>query len=700
MKKLAFLLVSIFSLSAFAQLPAIPANEQELTKICNDAIQNARNLIDAAATNKNEPTFENTVLAVENALADMDAKAAMPLVLFYVSPSPMIRQAAAECRANIKKMSFDIYGRDDLFVRFQGIKNSNKGRKLIGEDKKLLDDNYETFILNGLGNPDLEKRKQIKQFANQVSEAELEFTNTLNNDKKFIQVSKAELVGMSDGWISSLEKAKNGKYIITTNYPDYIPFMENAKTENARKRLYEQFATRGGKRNVELLEKALVARSELAKLIGYGNHADKVLTVGGRMVTSVPQIRSFLDDLVEKLKPYLAKDMDEMKRLKCKETRCKDWDSVVINSWDVSYYINQMKKKVGNIDPQAVREYFPMETVTQGMFQIYQQLLSIDFDKLQNIPVWDPSVDVYAVRDRATHEVLGYFYLDMYPRDGKYGHAAVQGMIKSKYLGGSKYQKPVAAMMCNFAKSTADAPSLLDHDEVETYFHEFGHVMDNMLSHSKYYSHGNGDSIYSPRMVNRPIDFAEAPSQMLENWVWNAESLAMLSGHYKTGQKLPADLLKKMIELKNVANGYVNTRQLTQAILDLDFHTLPQPMDTTKYWRDKVDSMLGIKMLTSVYPQASFGHIMDGYDVGYYGYMWSKVYAEDMFSVFQKNGILNPRIGMMYRKQILEPASGQSPFVSLKNFLGREPNSDAFIKSLGIETAAEPATATGSTQPK
>lgn len=686
MKKSAFILSILFSASAFAQLPAISTTDAELTKTCNDAIATALSQLDAIAANKSEPNFDNTVAAVDNVVADLDIKTAMPMFLFYVSPSPAIRAASTECRNNIKKFSYDAFGKENLFIRFQTFKNSNKGRKLTGEDKKLLDDFYATFLISGLGVADKEQRKKVGEISKQIGDLETEYLNNIQNGRKFIQVDKSELVGMADTWIAGLTKASNGKYVITTAYPDYIPFMENAKSENARKRIYEQFNTIGGKRNVEVLEKLISLRAELAKVLGFSTHADKVFALGGRMATSTGQVKTFIDDLLSKLKPGLDSDLLEMRKLKCKDIKCKDWDKVTLNAWDVPYYINKMRAKVGDIDEQKVREYFPMSTVTSGMFQIYQQLLSIDIEKLNNIPTWDSSVEVYAVRDRASHEVLGNFYLDMYPREGKYNHAAVQGIIKSKYLGGGKYLKPVAAMVCNFSKPAGDLPSMLTHDEVETYFHEFGHIIDDMLSRSKYYSQGSGDSIYSPRMVGRSIDFAEAPSQMLENWVWKSESLAMLSGHYKTNEKLPADMLGKMLKLKNVASGYMASRQLFQATMDLDFHTTNQ-MDTTKAWGEKMQVITGVKMPTGVHPASNWGHMADLYDVGYYGYMWSRVFAEDMFSIFEKNGIMNSRTGMSYRKQVLEPASSLPASDAVKNFLGREPNQDAFIKSLGLTPA-------------
>ena len=686
------LVIAMFPLISLAQLPDFKLDDKAVTKTCADAIAKAGKDIDIVAKNQNPPTFDNTVVALENAFSEFDKVVEIPIFLKSVAVDGPTREAGSDCEIKSKKFSIDSLSRSDLFARFQGVRNSDMGKKLTGEDKKLLDDYYTAFLQKGLGVTSETKRKDILDLSKQISELEVEFSDNINNDKRFIQIDKSELAGLPENWSSSLKMAKNGKYIVTTDYPDYFPFMKNAKSENARQRLYEQFSMRGGKKNVEILEKTLKLRNDLAIAMGFNNYADKMFTLNNQMATSTAQVRKFLGELTTDLEPYLDRDLKQMRRLKCKETRCPDWDSVLINPWDVPYYINQMQKMAGDVDPEKIKEYFPLQTVKEGMFQIYQTLLSLNFEKITNPNVWDPSVETYQVRDKASNDVLGYFLLDLFPREGKYKHAAMWGLIKPKYLGGPNYQKPVAAMVCNFPKPTIDNPSLMHHDEVETVFHEFGHVMDAMVSRTKYYSHG-GSSIYNDRGTGTPRDFVEAPSQMLENWVWKPESLEILSGHYKTKEKLPKDLLDKMIAVKNVANGFSNMRQLFLASIDLDFHTDP-PSNSTTVWNNKMWSMLKIEPLEGVYPQASFGHIMDGYDVGYYGYMWSKVYAEDMFSVFDKEGILNPRTGMSYRKKILEPSGSQSVFISIKNFLGRDSNRDAFLKSLGIETSVAPAEAT------
>jgi Zn-dependent oligopeptidase len=697
MKKTVLLLSVYFSTgSAFAQLPTFTLSDKEITKICTDSISKATQAVNDVAKNINEPTFENTVIPFENAMAEFDYSLGVPTLLGYIAKDPIVRQGSNDCEASAKKFAIETFSRSDLYIRFQNFRNSEKGRKLQGEDKKLLDDYYTAFLQNGVDIVDPAKRQRISELSKQISDLEIEFNKNVRDDKRFVQLDQSELSGLPPDWIASLKKANNNKYIVTTEYPDYFPFMKNAKSQNARKRLYEQFNIRGGKRNIEILEKTLQMRSELAQLMGFQSHADKVFALDGRMATSVGQVRKFIDDLAAQLTPYLDTNLNDLRKLKCKETKCKDWDEIEVHPWDVAYYLNQLERSVANVDPEVVKAYFPMDTVVRGTFQIYQTLLGLTFDKLANVNVWDESVEVYAVRDTVSKEVLGNFYLDMFPRDGKYGHAAVSGVFKPKYLGKGQYQKSLAVMMCNFPRPTAEMPSLLRHSEVETFFHEFGHVMADIVARTRYYSHGAG-SIYNERGTGLARDFVEAPSQMLENWVWKAESLAMLSGHYKTGEKLPKDMLENMLKLKNVANGYVNIRQLTTASIDLDYHTAKQPIDSTGVWNDRVKSMTKITPMKGVYSQASFGHIMGGYDVGYYGYMWSRVYAEDMFSVFEKQGILNPRTGMHYRKQILEPAGTRSGAESLKSFLGREPNPEAFLRSLGIEPKSA---ATGETSKK
>ena len=663
---------------------------RDIIQKCENSIKKTQAKVQKIAENQYEPSFKNTILALESTLADFDFEVVNSAILRDVSPNQLVRKSSEECSLKAKNYSVEVYSDQNLFERFKKFKSSKQAARLKGEDSKLLEDHYSMFLLSGLEVEDIAKRKRIKELIQEISQLEIEFRRNVTDGVRLIQLSRSELAGMSEEWISKLKKTKTEKYLVTTRSPDYVPFMKNAKSSNARKRLSHQYHTRGGRRNIEIFEKTLRLRHELANLMGFKSHAERVLVQDGRMAESPGEIRTFLNNLIIDIEPYLEQDLNEMKKLKCKENRCANWRSIVLENWDWRYYLNQLKKKSADINPNLIKEYFPLEKVTSGMFQIYETIFSIRIEELKDQKAWHPSVQAYQVVDLGSKEVLGKFYLDLFPREGKYGHAAVWPLVKSRYLGGGKYQKPVAAMVANFPTPTADTPSLLTHGprgDVRTYFHEFGHIMDCVLARTKYAIHG-GSTTYAESRSGTPRDFVEAPSQMLENWVWDSSTLPMLSGHYKTGKKLPQSTVAKIISLKNVGNGYLNMRQLFYSSIDLNYHVSP-PSDSTASWHNLWTQLLKHKLPATVYPNASMNHFMGGYDVGYYGYMWSKVFAQDMFTVFEESGSMNPRVGMMYRKQIIEPRGGRSVMTSVKSFLRRDPNQKAFLRSLGIESVAK-----------
>src|SRR5687768_3308101 len=322
----------------------------------------------------------------------------------------------------------------------------------------------------------------------------------------------------------------------------------------------------------------------------------------------------------------------------------------------------------------ALPIYFPLDVVTDGLMSTYQTLFGLRFREIKPANAWHEDVQLFEVRDAKDDHLVGHFYLDLFPRPNKYGHAAAWGLVKGRMVDG-KWQTPVSAMVCNFTKPTATDPSLLGHDEVETYFHEFGHVIHNICGQSKigYFA---GTSVYQ--------DFVEAPSQMLENWVWDADVLASLSGHYKDkSKKLPRELLDRMIAAKNLDNGLKYSRQAFFALTDMRYHSQPVA-NTTEVWHEGMRDVFGIPASPGTSEEGSFGHLF-GYEAGYYSYLWAEVFAADMFSRFKKEGVMSPVTGRAYRDLILAPGGTKEPMELLESFLGRKPNQEAFLEHIGVK---------------
>jgi thimet oligopeptidase len=369
--------------------------------------------------------------------------------------------------------------------------------------------------------------------------------------------------------------------------------------------------------------------------------------------------------------------MKEFVALKRKETG--NPNITTIDPWDSRYYRTMVKKQRYEVDENALQPYFPLQQVLDGMFNIYQTLLGVKFEKLDNAPVWNKDVIVYAVRDVASGRIMSHFYMDIFPREGKYGHAAAFGLIPGHRLPDGTYQGHVSSIVANFTQPTADKPSLLRHSEVETMFHEFGHIMHGVLTRSRYGS-------FAGTAVKR--DFVEALSQIFENWVWDKDMLRKMAIHWKTKQPIPENLLDKLVSSRLANIGTVYQRQVQMASTDIAYYSMspaaPKDVKAVETWNRIYKQITGMEVMTGTYFIASFNHLMSGYDAGYYSYLWSEVFAHDMFSRFKKAGLMSSSVGMELRHKILEKGGMQEPMDLLVDFLGRQPNSDAFLRNNGI----------------
>ena len=614
-----------------------------------------------------ERTFENTIMGYERAFDNYGNALGMSGFLSYVSTDKQFRDAANDLQMQISQYMVDVATRRDVYKAIREYTDTNP--RLDPVQAKLVKEMLIGFKNSGmdLNDADLEKFKALNK---EKAEYIIKFDKNIQEYKDPLAVTQEQLQGLGEDYIQKLSKTDDGKYLVTLDYPDYVPFMQNADDEQARKELEFKFNRRGGQENVDLLEKTLTLRREIARLLGYKNHAE--LRLEDRMAKNPKTVMAFLKDLQKKLKPLGKKEDKEMIAYKNSKT---GKNSRTLYSWESGYWSNKFRKENLELDSEKIKEYFPSQVVIDGMLDLFGGVFGITFEPV-DIPVWHPDVKAFKIKDKASGELVAYFYMDLYPREGKYKHAACFGLVEGEEKQDGTYQIPFVAIVANLNKPSGDTPSLLKHSEVETLFHEFGHVLHNALTKAKY-------SAFSGTSVS--WDFVEAPSQMLERWAWDPQVLKKISKHYKTGEALPDDLIKRMIAAKNFGAGGMYLRQDFFAQYDMTLHTADTTPDTTKLYFELTKKIRGLPLTKGTIPQASFGHIMGGYDAGYYGYLWSEVIAEDFFGEFKKNGIFNPETGLKFRREILEKGGTLDEEKMVENFLGRPADNKPFLKSIGLE---------------
>ena len=614
-----------------------------------------------------ERTFDNTIMGYERAFDNYGNALGMSGFLSYVSTDKKFRDAANDLQMQISQYMVDVATRRDVYKAIREYTDTNP--KLDPVQAKLVKEMLIGFKNSGmdLNDADLEKFKALNK---EKAEYIIKFDKNIQEYKDPLAVTQEQLKGLGEDYIQKLAKTEDGKYLVTLDYPDYVPFMQNADDEQARKELEFKFNRRGGQENVELLEKTLTLRREIAHLLGYKNHAE--LRLEDRMAKNPKTVMTFLKDLQKKLKPLGKKEDKEMIAYKNSKT---GKNSRTLYSWESGYWSNKFRKENLELDSEKIKEYFPSQVVIDGMLDLFGGVFGITFEPV-DIPVWHPDVKAFKIKDKATGALVAYFYMDLYPREGKYKHAACFGLVDGEEKQDGTYQIPFVAIVANLNKPSGDTPSLLKHGEVETLFHEFGHVLHNALTKAKY-------SAFSGTSVS--WDFVEAPSQMLERWAWDPQVLKKISKHYKTGEPLPDELIKRMIAAKNFGAGGMYLRQDFFAQYDMTLHTADTTPDSTKLYFELTKKIRGLPLTKGTIPQASFGHIMGGYDAGYYGYLWSEVIAEDFFGEFKKHGIFNPETGLKFRREILEKGGTLDEEKMVENFLGRPADNKPFLKSIGLE---------------
>lgn len=628
-----------------------------------------QNLSAVAAVPEGERTFENTALALENAYTNYWFVPKSLSLLAYFHQDAGVREAAAELETRGSRVKADVFTRRDVYRALKAYADAKPD--LDEEQTRLVNKWLAKFERNGMNLSDKDLRKFVRLNSERLDKI-TRYNVNLNNYKDQLEVSREELDGMEETYINRLERTPEGKYIITLKYPDYNPFMANAKNEAARKALQTKFARRGGKENVKLLEDVLKLRSKQARLLGYSKYPDYVLPA--RMAGNYETLEAFLKDLENQIRPLAAAETAQYLALK-KETT--GTESEELTAWELPYWANQYKKQKYAVDGEKIKEYFPAEKVISGMFETFGDLFGLRFEPAA-LPAWHPDVQTYVIKDKKSGETVSYFYLDAYPRDGKYTHAATWSFVDRFQLPDGSYQIPSVVIAANFTPAGPGLPPLLTHGDVETLFHEFGHVLQMSLATSRYASL-TGDNV--------AWDYIETHSQLLENWAWEPQVLKRISSHYQTGEPLPDEMISSMRAARRAGEASAFARQNFLGQFDVDAHASNKAVNTTRLYAKLMKQISGIPMTKGTYPQASFGHIMsltDPYDVGYYVYAWSLVIAEDIFAQFERKGLFDPDLGAKLREYVYTPGTAKDENEMVEKFLGRPYNNKAFLKNLGV----------------
>ncbi len=650
-----------------------PKTAPEIKDWAQKIISEAQQSIDAiVAIPVDERSFDNTARALDTVSSNFSIQAAAIATIMYVSPDEAVREAAKEAEVKISQAGVDIFGQNiQLYQAFKAYYETKApSESLTVVQRYFIDETMSDFKRSGLDLPE-ETRAQVTQLKKELSQLCTTFGNNVNADTSFIEATEEQLAGVDAGLLAGLKCTDDGNYKVGVDYPTFFAVMEHCTIEDTRKRLYKKMLNKAYPANMEVLNQIIEKRDQLAQLLGYQSYAH--LNIDDEMAQTPEIADAFICELIAKAqKKYdleferLTADLPPSITLS-PDGKMYPWNGRFANAW--------YKKKHFNLDEQAVSEYFPMQQTIDRLLTIYQNFFDITMHQEPINCLWVQDLTLITVRTKKDNHLLGYLILDLHPRAHKYGHACHIGIAPALLTKEGSRIPSFSVVLANFPKPAADKPALLKRADAETFFHEFGHAMHAILGACELASH-------SGTHVKR--DFVEMPSQMLEEWLCDKDILKYVTGHYKTGEPLPDTLIDTIIALKNFNSGSSVLGQSNLALFSLRCYGPGGCKDTNELQRE-------LHALTSkhsvydpdIHHQASFGHLT-GYGARYYGYLWSKVYALDLFDHIKQFGLMNPEIGTVYAQKVIGKGGSKHPMELIKDFLGREPNQEAFLKDLGL----------------
>ncbi|KAJ1961588.1 metalloendopeptidase [Dipsacomyces acuminosporus] len=648
-----------------------------------DSIISNSQAVQATVAAQPQPTFANAIAP----LAQLENELAFGRVFWClqsVHPDKAIRDACAKATERLMEFKTESDMRKDIYTVVEGVyENKPEMDRLDAEDHRLVERMESQFRRNGL-DLDPSQRKELGELRKQTDDLSIKFSRNFNELDGKELFTREQLDGLPDSFFEGRDvEVADGveKFAVTTKYPDLHPVLRLARDRETRKRLFLANDQRC-QENVALLEQAIRLRLKAARLLGYSTHAEYVLEE--RMAKSPQAVIDFEAALLDKLNIVADKEIAEINELRRQlEPHSIAKQTNVLDAWDYQYYASLVKEHKYKFDTEQVREYFAADSVTRRILDFYEQLLHLRIAKVEGASTWHPSVDMYKVYDahddHGVSRFIGYFYLDLYPRQGKENHPCTLDMLPGFEKPDGTREYPCATLVANYSAMGEGKPALLTHDDVRVLLHELGHVFHHICIVSKW-------AVF--RIGFMELDFLEAPSQMLENWVWQPEFIKKLASHYETSQPIPDALVSSVVAARNADTGVDGLRRLYCSRFDFAVHNAAD-VDSVNVSRIFTDLRRDIGRLDigdiETAGAGVFGHMMQGYDAGFYVYMWSMVFSADMFAErFGKEGIDNRQTGLDYRHQILRPGATRDASASLEAFLGRKPNTDAFFKSLGL----------------
>ncbi|NVN17797.1 M3 family peptidase [Muricauda sp. HICW] len=663
-----------------------PFNEAPFSKIKNEhfkpaflqAIEDTKKEIDDIVNNPEPPTFENTLEALDFSGKQLDRISSIFFNLNSAETNEEIQKIAQEVSPILSEFSNDITLNEGLFARVKTVYGQRDSLDLTTEQLTLLEKKYKNFSRNG-ANLKEENKKRLREIDAELSKLKLTFgENVLAETNKYemLLTDEKDVNGLPEGTKEAAAQLAESKdkegWLITLDYPSYIPFMKYAKNRELRKELSMAFGSKGFHNdeldNQENVKRIVNLRHERANLLGYSTHADFVLEE--RMAETPEKVKDFLNELLEKAKPAAEREFTEL------EAYAKELDNIDrLEKWDSAYYSEKLKQKLFNLDDEKLKPYFKLENVINGVFKVAEKLFGLTFKEVDNVDKYHPEVKTFEVYEN--DNFISLFYADFHPRAGKRGGAWMTS-YKPQYMLNGENSRPHISNVCNFTKPTSSKPSLLTFNEVTTLFHEFGHGLHGMLANTTYPSL-SGTSVY--------WDFVELPSQVMENWCYEKEALELFAHHYETGELIPMELVEKIKESATFQEGMATVRQLSFGLLDMAWHgTDPSSIENVKDYEEHAFES------TNLFPETaetcmstSFSHIFQGgYSSGYYSYKWAEVLDADAFAYFKENGIFSKTVADKFKENVLSKGGTENPMELYKKFRGAVPNVNALLERAGL----------------